>query len=339
MKSFKINEKDHGRHVVRVITGIYTGIHLNAVRHALKNRDIRVNGKRIRDDVQVYEGDEVAVYLSDDILEGREEVKAGPKDAAGSSAKTGSAASRKSMYKSVYSDENIIVVNKRPKLAVHSGEGITGLTLIDMIREDFNDSGINLCHRIDMNTGGLVILARNDKAVREIAAALKTGAIYKRYRCLVKGKPATGKPVVCEDKTKMFELRAFLERDQSSKDVYIHDVEKPGDLEIVTKYRILNKYDGAGPDGEPVSELEVELSSGRMHQIRAHLAHLGNPLLGDGKYGRNAYNRNFRTENGYLRYQQLWATSIHFLELPSGSLLSYLSGRVFKCSADFDIKF
>ncbi len=348
MKSFTITEKNSGRHVIRVITGEFPSMSLIALRHALKDRDIRVNGRRIREDVPVSEGDEVAVYLPDDVLEGRALRDAakpagspgGSREGSRGAAGETSRQAGRPQYKVIYSDDNIIVVSKSPGIPVHSGEGVTAVTLIDRVRGDFGDSGIQLCHRIDMNTGGLVLLARNERAVREIGAAIRSGLLYKRYRCLVRGRPAEGRPVVCADKTKMFELRAYHERGGADNEVYIHDEERSGDTEIVTRYRILNRFDGAGPGGESVSELEVELSSGRMHQIRAHLAHLGHPLLGDGRYGRNAYNRHFRTaDGGYLRHQQLWATSIHFLKLPDNSALAYLSGRVFKGSADFDIRF
>jgi 23S rRNA pseudouridine955/2504/2580 synthase len=324
MKTFIVDDKYDSRNLLRVITGNYPVLEMPILRKALRNRDIRLNGKRIREDQKVRSGDEVTLFIPDEVFEKhRESVKPSSGGA----------------YNVTYSDNHLIVAVKKPGLAVHSGKGIEGGSLVDLVRNEFGSDNINLCHRIDMNTGGLVLLGRDKKTLSDISAAIKNGILTKRYRCLVRGVPDAGKPVVCTDKSRMFEIRAFLERSRKSGEVFIHNSEHPGDFEIITRYRILNQYDKAGPDGEPVSELEVELVTGRTHQIRAHLAHLGHPVLGDGKYGRNSYNRFFRNTHGDLRYQQLWATSLIFGNMSFSSELAHLSGRVFKCKAEFDIDF
>lgn len=330
MKTFKVNEKTQGKRLVRAICTEFPKVNVSYVQKALKNKDIRIDGKRVKSDEIVCQGEEISVFISDEILDGLD---------AGS--KTKEKADRKSapMYSIVYQDENIIVINKRPGIAVHPGENTDGISLIELIRQDLGNNEITLCHRIDMNTGGLLLLARNKHALAGVIHAMDEKLISKRYRCLVRGIPDQGESIVCEDGIKMKEMTSYLEKPTGKGDVYIHDEPKDGDLNIITRYRVLNMYKGVGPDAEDVSELEVELVTGRTHQIRAHFAHIGHPLLGDGKYGRNAYNRFFEARKGKLKYQQLYATNLHFGVLPKGELLAYLSNKTFTITPHYDISF
>ncbi|MHB1484354.1 MAG: RluA family pseudouridine synthase [Saccharofermentanales bacterium] len=339
MKKFTVNEKIQGKRLVRAVCAEYPKASCTHIQKALKNKDIKINGKRTKSDDILCLGDEIEVYVSDDILDGKDQASA---------AKASKASDKGSLYSIVYQDENIIVINKRPGIAVHSGKGTEGLSLIELIRRDLNNNEINLCHRIDMNTGGLLLLARNKTALASAIRLLEGKYITKRYRCLVRGIPDPGEPVVCADGTQMKEIASYLEKASGKGDVYIHDEPKEGDIKITTRYRVLLIHKGAGPDDEDVSEIEVELVTGRMHQIRAHFAHIGHPLLGDGKYGRNAYNKFFQTKkrtgsdtcaSGKLKYQQLYATSLRFDALPKGELLAYLSNRVFTITPAYDVLF
>ncbi len=330
MKTFTVSEKHLGKHVVRAVCTQFPNVSVSQVQKALRARDIRINGKRVRTDEILCQGDEVAVYLPDEVLEGQD---------AAARAKAQAAPAPEAFYRIPYQDENILVVNKRPGISVHPGENAAeaGASLIERIRADLANPDITLCHRIDRNTGGLLLLARNKPALDSVIRAMKDKRIHKRYRCLVRGIPDTGEPVVCDDGVRMKEITAFLEKSSGKGDVYIHDEEKEGDLPIVTRYRVVSIFRGAGPDEEDVSELEVELVTGRTHQIRAHFAHLGHPLLGDGKYGRNAYNRFFEGKKGKLQYQQLFATSLHFGSFVRGDVLAYLSGRTFSIVPDYEV--
>lgn len=330
MKTFIVNEKTQGKHVVRAICTEFPKVAVPLVQKALKNKDIRVNGKRVRSDDMLCQGDEVAVYLTDEILEGT---------SAQAKAKETAVVDTVPMYSVVYQDENILIVNKRPGIPVHPGRNTEGTSLIEQVRKDAGNEEITLCHRIDMNTGGLLILARNKNALESVIHAMNEKLIGKRYRCLVRGIPDQGEDMVCDDGVKMKELTAFLEKPAGKGDVYIHDEAKEGDLSIITRYHILSIYKGVGPEQEDVCELEVELVTGRTHQIRAHFAHIGHPLLGDGKYGRNAYNRFFEGRKGKLKYQQLYSTSLHFGAIPRGDLLTYLSNRTFSITPRYDISF
>lgn len=355
MKTFIIEKKSNGKKLVHAICAEFPDAKPSIILKALQNKDIRVNGQKIKTDDPVFIGDEISVYISDELLlnksvsakeptDGKSIAEASTGDSKSQvtsrnvSGKNSSYTDSRPPYSVVYQDENILVINKSPHIAVHPGESTVGPTLIELIRRDTNNNEITLCHRIDMNTGGLILLARNKKALAGVIAALKEDKIRKRYRLLVRGIPDVGDPVVCYDGIKMKEIKSFLEKPPGKADVYIHDEAKEGDLEIITRYRILEIFKGVGPAGEDVTELEAELVTGRTHQIRAHFAHIGHPLLGDGKYGRNAYNRHFQGKSGKLTHQQLFSTSLHFVDIQKPVMLSYLSNRIFKIKPDYDIE-
>ncbi len=324
MKSFTVSADKDGKHVIRVAIGEFDMLTPAMLQKALRRKDIRINGKRIGEDCPVNTGDHVELWLPDECF-----VKSAP---AAEPSSTGL-----SDYKVVFENDRLVLVNKRQGLVVHSGRGTEGPALIDIIRKDQKNPAVDLCHRIDMNTGGLVLLAKGKENLEHAIDLFKQNLIIKRYRCLVRGVPSQGEPCVCADDTIMKEIRAFLEK-PSRGDVYIHDVPKEGDLPIITRYRVLKIISGIGPDNEDVSELEVELVTGRTHQIRAQFAHLGHQILGDGNYGRNQYNRHFTSKNGSkVRYQQLFATTLLFARIPKENHHTGLSLRKFSIVPLYDV--
>lgn len=329
MKSFVVDERMQGRKLVRAVSMAFEKAPVAAVQRALRQRDIRVNGARVSSDRTVEEGDRIDVYVADEILEGK---------AALSDAVQAPEPKRPAPYRVVYRDSRLLLVEKRQGLAVHPGEGIPGGTLIDLVRKDFKNPGISLCHRLDLNTGGLVLLACDAAALSEALEAMEGKRVVKHYRALVKGvvDPSLGQTVVCEDGVKRVELHAFLEK-PSGRGVYVHDVPGEDDRDIVTRFRTLRLFKGTESDGGEWSEIEVELVTGRTHQIRAHFAHLGHPLLGDGKYGRNSYNKLFKAKSGKLVRQQLWATSLAFSDDIQGISLAPLRGKLFTVEPDYDL--
>jgi 23S rRNA pseudouridine955/2504/2580 synthase len=143
---------------------------------------------------------------------------------------------------------------------------------------------------------------------------------------------------VGEDGTIYKEVTGYLEKTRQGK-VYIHDTKQPGDLDIATKYRILKTFKDAGPDGESVSDLELELVTGRTHQIRAQFAHLGHPVIGDGNYGRNKVNLHFEDKDGKkVKYQQLFSCQIMFGKIPKNNMHVDVSGKTFKILPDYNVK-
>ncbi|MEA4888930.1 MAG: RluA family pseudouridine synthase [Clostridiaceae bacterium] len=331
--SFAIDDIAAGESLIRAILNQYPQIRSSVIYKALRRKDIRLNGRRLHADCSVAAGDQVMVYLP---------VKTGGTISAGHSAaetpdRRVQPARSQPSYRIVYQDSQILVVCKDPGISVEPGQDPADRepTLIDRLHSDLGNPAIQLCHRLDRQTGGLMLAAVYPAAGQAIRQLMQEKMIVKRYRCLVRGVPDTGQPVRCQDGTMMQELTAWLEKDAGHSDVYIHDDKEPGDLPIITRYRVIHVFPGTGPDQEAVSELEVELVTGRTHQIRAHLAHLGHPILGDGKYGRNSYNRFFRGTGGPLRRQQLWAVSLSFAADCPAPLTSF-SGRVFRIEPHYD---
>ncbi|MBR2749948.1 MAG: RluA family pseudouridine synthase [Clostridiales bacterium] len=323
MKDFTVSAKSAGKKVIRAAILEFPNLTPAVLQRALKHKDIRINGKRISSDTLVSEGDVVEIWIPDALFEG-----------------TASKASSDPLdnYKVVFESDELLLVNKRQGIAVHSGRGTTGNCLIDILRRDYHNKNLDLCHRIDMNTGGLVLTAKDKKSLEDAIFLFKNDLITKRYRCLLRGVPSVGTTVICQDEAIMKEVSAFLEKPVKG-NVFIHDIEKPGDLPITSRYRVLEVYKGIGPDGEDVSDVEVELVTGRTHQIRAQFAHLGHPILGDGNYGRNQYNLHFSNlRGGKVRYQQLFATTLLFGKIPKENVHHKLSGRKFSIEPLYDVQ-
>lgn len=384
MISIRIPADKDGKNLVSVLTALLPELGAPRLFQALRHRDIRVNGQRIRSDQEVASGDVVDLYLPDDELadaqvrlarEGTLLAKPA-KDPAAKAAKdpTAKAAavpkgkargrlvgatgrriagngspsgSRKPgpqaddgsqlIYRVVHEDEQLIIVEKPAGISVHGdrGQDETG-TLIARLKDDYRSDNLKLCHRLDRNTGGLLMIARDTRTEEAVREAMEEHLIVKRYRCLVRGVPTAGVQVTTSDKSIFLEIKAYLEKDSAKSDVYIHDYRQRNDHPITTRYRVLRVFTHATADGEAISELEVELVSGRTHQIRAHFAHIGHPLLGDGKYGRNSFNRQFRGPNGLIVRQQLYAVSLLFSHKLKGILTGY-AGRIFTVPPVYDL--
>ncbi len=322
MKDFTVPAKSDGKKVIRASIIEYPNLTPAVLQKALKHKDIRINGKRISSDLTVSEGDRVELWIPDALFEQSTETKKPEYDD----------------YKVVFESDDLLLVNKRQGLAVHGGKGMSGDCLIDILRRDYHNPSLDLCHRIDMNTGGILLTAKNKKSLEDAISLFKADLITKRYRCLVRGVPTVGTHVICQDEAIMKEVSAYLEKPPTG-NVFIHDVQKQGDLPITSRYRVLKTYEGAGPDGEDVSDIEVELVTGRTHQIRAQFAHLGHPIIGDGNYGRNQYNLHFKNlRGGKVRYQQLFASTLLFGKIPKENMHHRLSGRSFSIEPLYDVK-
>ena len=224
----------------------------------------------------------------------------------------------------VYEDENILLADKRPGLAVHPHDGAEyGRTLIDHIqaylyqKHEWSPRGENsfapaLCNRIDRNTGGIVIAAKNAESLRILNQKIKDRELDKRYLAIVEGtpKPAKGS------------LKGYLFKDAKKNRVFVTDTPQAGAKTCQTNYKVL------ASDGK-LSLVECELITGRTHQIRAQFAHAGHPLLGDGKYGK--LDKRFdRT------YQALYSYKLTFTFTTDAGCLAYLNGKSFQVdSVDF----
>ena len=324
MRDFTVTKSQDGLHVVKASQEAFPQLKSSDLFHALKRRDIRIDGKKVNKDIAVKAGSVVEIWLPDELFDTKKGAAA-PK-------------TQENMFEIVAETKGLLIVNKSQGIAVHSGKSDIEDTLIDLIRETTKYKDAELCHRIDMNTGGLVLIAKNKQALADCVELFKNDLVTKRYRALVLGEPYAGEPAVGADGTIYKEVKGYLEKTKAGK-VYIHDEKQPGDLDIATKYRILKVFENAGPDGESVSDLELELVTGRTHQIRAQFAHIGHPVIGDGNYGRNKVNMHFETVDGKkVRYQQLFSCQIIFGRIPKNNIHVDVSGKTFKIGPDYNVR-
>ncbi len=316
MRRIIITKDKANKRIDRVLKDTFIGMPQNALYKAFRKKDIKVNGVWVKEDYQVKPNDSVDIYIVDDILDGV-------------SKQDSSNFSR--AFSVVYEDKNLLVVNKNQGIPVHPDRNQSENTLIHLVldyltqKENYNENHSftpSLCHRLDRNTGGLVMIAKNDQTLKVILEKMKTGEIKKYYQCLVIGKVEKKEAV----------LKAFLEKDDKNSRVYIKTEKTRNSFEILTKYRLLS-YENFPDINETISRLEVELVTGRTHQIRAHLAFTGHPLVGDGKYGTNSFNRLVKA-----RYQALWACRIVFDFKRDAGILGYLKGKKLEVAPEYELR-
>ncbi len=216
-----------------------------------------------------------------------------------------------------------MLLNKRPGILVHEDTAANENTLImhiqaylaqkgEYIPADEHSFAPALCNRIDRNTGGIVIAAKDAAALRDMNERIRNDELSKCYLCAVHGIP----------KQKIATLKGYLRKDAARNMVEVCDKKRAGFKEIITKYRVLKSRTNS-------SLMEVELVTGRTHQIRAHLAHIGHPLLGDGKYGINREERS----KGY-KFQALCAFRLQFKSIAREDSLQYLNGKIFEINQE-----
>ncbi|MCI8962043.1 MAG: RluA family pseudouridine synthase [Clostridia bacterium] len=204
-------------------------------------------------------------------------------------------------FKIIYEDANILVVYKPAGIEVVGENSLTSY-----VQRQYPSS--MPCHRLDRNTFGIVLFSKNDEALQILFDKFKNHEIKKYYKCKVYGIPSSKHTI----------LKAYLFKDSNKSQVYISDSPKKGYREIVTEYTVLSSN-----KKENTSVLEILLHTGRTHQIRAHLAHIGYPIIGDGKYGLNEINKRFNKKT-----QELCAYKIKFDFSSDSGILEYLNGKI-----------
>ena len=310
MSEFEIKKNDAGQRLDKFLSKAVKGLPMSLMYKYIRTKKIKVNRARTEQKYMLEEGDTVQLFIKDEFFDSPE------KD-------DSALASITPKLTIVYEDENIILCNKRPGVLVHEDDDGKDNTLIMHIKaylyqkgeydpENEQSFAPALCNRIDRNTGGIVIGAKNAEALRAMNEKIKNDEISKFYYCVVHGKMPK----------KSDTLTGFLLKDSDKNQVKIFDKQVKGSKNIITKYKVISERNG-------MSLLEIELVTGRTHQIRAHMSYIGHPLVGDGKYGINKDDR----AKGY-KYQALYAYCLRFDFNDDSGALGYLKGREVKLSRD-----
>lgn len=299
-----VTKNDAGQRLDKFLTKTYRNLPMSLLYKAIRKKDIRLNGKRCEAADRLKEGDQIYLFLPDDALE-----IAPP---------TYEFMHASRQLDIVYEDEHVLLLNKKAGLLVHPDNHEYADTLIFRVQRYLYEKGEYnpadeqsfapaLVNRIDRNTSGIVIAAKTAVALRVLNQKLKEREIEKYYLCIVHGKMPKAEDT----------LEAYLEKNESQNRVYISDTQKQGARTIRTRYKVLEER------GD-LSLLEIHLLTGRTHQIRAHLASIGHPLLGDGKYGTNALNKG----TGFNK-QALCSYRLEFAFTSDAEELNYLNGKEF----------
>ena len=305
MRELVIGKNDAGQRLDRFVSKNLPLLPAALLQKYIRLKRVKLNGKGAKRDTRLQAGDLLQLYINDEFFDK-------PKE--------------ENLFLSifqpklniVYEDENLLLADKRPGLSVHADETEKVNTLINHIQaylyqkrewrpREENAFAPALCNRIDRNTGGIVIAAKNAEALRILNEKIRAHELEKAYLCITVGrpKPPEGK------------IEGFLRKDEAKKLVTFHRRPVPGGKSAATLYKTLETR------GE-LSLVECRLLTGRTHQIRVSMAEAGCPLLGDGKYGNGAVNRRFHETR-----QALYAYRLAFAFSTDAGALNYLRGKAF----------
>ena len=304
MKSFTAGPNENGVRLSRFVEGVTKDMPRSMMYKAFRNKRIKVNGKRAEPDTRLSAGDLIELYINDEFFP------------VGKPAANTAKPRRQPPVTVVYEDENFAVLYKPAHLLCHSDR--TGdANLVDAFTAYLEAKGEYdshaekrfapaLCNRLDRGTEGLVLAAKSYAALRDLNAIIRDDMMKKEYLTITVGAPPQGRFV------------AWLQHSEKNNKVRIHARESEGYKQIITEVTVIRQ---AGP----FALCRIGLITGRTHQIRAHLAYLGHPVLGDIKYGNHKMN-----ERTGLKTQALCAQRLTFGRIPEENTLQYLSGRVIK---------
>lgn len=316
MKELRIGQNDAGQRLDRFVGKAVPLLPDSLLQKYIRLKRIKCNGKGAKRDTRLAAGDVLQLYINDEFFEKPREENA--------YLKVGTP-----RLNIVYEDENILLLDKKPGVLCHSAGVWDYNTLIANVQaymaqkgewrpKEENAFAPALCNRIDRNTGGIVIAAKNGEALRILNEKIRDREIGKYYLCAVQGRP----------KPPSGRLENQLFKDAKKNQVFVKNRPEPGAKTAVTEYRLLTSKG-------KLSLVECRLLTGRTHQIRAQMAYAGWPLLGDGKYGSERFNKDFG-EKG----QALYSYRLEFAFPTDAGILNYLRGRQFRVQqVDFAEKY
>lgn len=306
MKILEVKKNDASQRLDKFLQKSLKSMPASLMYKLIRTKKIKVNRKRAEPKMMLAEGDTVQCFISEEFFSEEKD--------------TGALFAVKPKLDIIYEDENILLINKPVGVLCHEDTDGNTNTLIFHIKAYLAQNGEydaeseqsfapSLCNRIDRNTSGIVIAAKNAAALRDMNERIKCGEVKKKYLCAVHGSPKTAESVE----------EAYLLKDAKTNKVKIYsEKNRPAAAKkIKTGYRLIAQRNG-------LSLLEVRLYTGRTHQIRAHMEYLGTPLVGEGKYGKNAKDK----ERGYV-HQALCSYSVTFDFSKKGSALDYLSEKTY----------
>ena len=276
MKILVVDEKYNNKKLDKLIFDKFPSLSSGLFYKTLRKKDFRVNDNRISENIILHTGDEIKVFISDELLKNN------------------------ILLPTIYEDDNILVIDKPTNIEVVGENSVTSIL-------EKKYSYIKPCHRLDRNTTGLVLFAKNEESLNILLDKFKNHEIEKHYKATVYGIP----------KVKKAKLEAFLFKDSKKSLVYISNEPKKGYQKIITSYEVIKE-----DKKQNISVLDIKLETGRTHQIRAHLAYIGFPIIGDGKYGKNEINKKFNKKT-----QLLESYSLKFNFSSPGGVLKYLNKK------------
>lgn len=305
MKELTVSKNDENQRLDRFVGKAVPLLPDALLQKYIRLKRIKLNGKGAKRDERIKKGDVLQLYINDEFFEVPTEENAFLKIST-------------PKLTIVYEDENILLADKKPGMLSHSAGEWSYDTLIANIQAYLHQNGQwrpreenafapALCNRIDRNTGGIVIAAKNAEALRVMNEKIRDREIDKYYLCAVCGKP----------KPKDGTLRDYIFKDATKNQVFVRKTTCPGAKEAITEYKTLQTKAG-------LSLVQCRLLTGRTHQIRAQMANAGTPLLGDGKYGAERTNKQYG-ETG----QALYSYRLIFNFKTDAGILNYLNGRSF----------